>query len=399
MKMSLSSWLGKNSSLLSSCRKAVASSKKKSSFPSKKETLEAVHSSDSPSQFKRVSYTETQAFTDMITLDGVQEWLFSLPKRFKQCDLLLSDGTQVYLRFIDDLGNDVSVHQKKATALTQLDPLTHNRVKAVPIRENESFMPFVHLGIMDKEGRVKSSMRHKFTQVNSFISLMEDAIDHFFKTHDSSSKLQIIDVGCGKGYLTVAMAVYFDKKYPGRVEVLGVDSRDDVIDTCKRMLSSVHNLSFYASAIGQIEDILSDVNSTPNYYRAIVALHACNTASDVALFKAIKLKASMFFVAPCCQAEIASKLNPIYLQFATRHPTLKQKISALLTDALRASLMEEQGWKVDVIEFVDPEHTPKNTLLRGQWTGKRIELSQSAQELLEHLEEPPLLKKLLFSLY
>lgn len=349
-------------------------------------------------RYKKVSSSRSQDHTLIMTFEELLIWMKELPRSWKQCDLFFANGRIDHLRFIDELGT-ISYKSEKRQENNQSSLTQHNRTKTTPFQDGVLFHPFYHLGIQNKDGSVKNKERHKFQQVNAFLLLMEPLISSWMKKEVSSQKLHIFDMGCGKGYLTHAMAHYFSKLFPGRITVTGVDSRKEVIDAAKNAIEkdqvqSTQQIQFILSTIGNAsyKEILD-----PNDSVAIVALHACNTATDVALIQAHEMRAKLFFIAPCCHNEFSELIPKKIAPYILSHAILHQRYAALVTDAFRTACMKALGWSVEAIEFIDPENTPKNTLLRGRYTGKKEPIDADVQKLLNDLEGAPLLFRTLFN--
>ncbi len=228
----------------------------------------------------------------------------------------------------------------------------HDRVKAHAFPEGEPVPHLVELGVMSPDGRVKAEQRDKFRQVNRFAELASAAIDEL----PAKRPLKVVDYGCGKGYLTFTLArLLADRGL--EAEVLGLDLKEDVVHRIAGAAARLgfRNLSF------RVGDIATDAGKAD----LVVMLHACDTATDEGLAKAVRAGATVILAAPCCQHELRDRLDPAALAPLLKHGLLRERISALATDALRAALLEAEGYRVQVLEFVDPEHTPKNLLLRA----------------------------------
>ncbi len=399
MELSLSSWIQLYSPNFSSLSRAIASSKRVKSHSFEKEVVQSFCSTTShENRFKLSRFSHRQDFSSQLDAQSLISWFFELPLHWKQCEIYFADSSVHHLRFLDADGKKVAckIRTEASTLSPNVLPL-HNRVKDVPFHDGIFFEPYYKLGLQSQDGKVKAAMRHKFHQVNSFLLLMKPTIEAWIKQKsEEASTLHIFDMGCGKGYLTFAMAEYFSKLFPGRITVTGIDSRSDVIQEAQKVLSSTNTqgLRFCVSSIGKgdYSSLRKEGEKT-----AIVALHACNTATDVALIQAHTMKSDLFFIAPCCHNEVSRLLEKSYLTFLTRHPILQQRLASILTDGMRASVMEACGWSVEAIEFIDPEHTPKNTLLRGTYTAREKKLSQDVLAFLEAMREPPLLVRTLLS--
>ena len=264
--------------------------------------------------------------------------------------------------------NDVQVlvNKKKEMTLLYRSPtrkkseLAHNRKKQYIIPEGEVCDFMVHLGIMDEHGRVISKKYDKFRQLNKYLEFVRDVLPLF----KGQSKIRIIDFGCGKAYLTFALYYNLVKLEAMQVDIIGLDLKSDVIMFCNRTAEALgyHGLSFEKGDI--------NTYSGNSEVDLVVSLHACNTATDASIFKAVSWKAKVIFAVPCCQHELFNQLSNPVMGPILDYGITRDKMTALVTDALRARALACVGYDVHVMEFVDMEHTPKNVLIRGIYTGK-----------------------------
>lgn len=233
--------------------------------------------------------------------------------------------------------------------------LSHNRTKRYIIPEGKRVEFLVDLGVMTQEGNIVRTKYDKFKQINRFLEFIEDILPKLSKT----SEVKIIDFGCGKSYLTFAM-YYYLKELNGRdVRIIGLDLKEDVIDNCNKLSEKYgfEKLRFYKGDIAQFEGV--------DAVDMVVTLHACDTATDYALEKAVMWGAEVILSVPCCQHELNKQMKNEILEPVLKHGLIKERIAALVTDALRAELLESKGYKVQILEFIDMEHTPKNILIRA----------------------------------
>jgi SAM-dependent methyltransferase len=231
----------------------------------------------------------------------------------------------------------------------------HNRKKNYVLQEGVA-VPFLKaLGIMTETGKVVAKKYDKFRQVNRFLEMVRDVLEHLPKDRC----LEIIDFGCGKAYLTFALHYYLHEMEKRKVHIQGLDLKEDVIAKCRQLADQLklEGLSF---AVG-------DINAFEYKGRVdmMIALHACDTATDAALEKAVHWNAGVILCVPCCQHELYSQIESDALETLLRHGILKERFAALATDAARADILTMLGYTVQVLEFIEMEHTPKNILLRA----------------------------------
>ena len=233
--------------------------------------------------------------------------------------------------------------------------LEHNRKKAYLLEEGRPVPFLVDLGVMTPEGRVVHARYDKFRQINRFLEFIEDIIPALPKARE----LTILDFGCGKSYLTFAMYYYLRERCGLDVRIIGLDLKKDVIRRCGELARryGYDKLTFLEGDIAGYEGC-SQVD-------VVVTLHACDTATDYALYKAVKWNARVILSVPCCQHELNGQLRNETLAPVLKYGLLKERIAALLTDGLRAELLEQQGYDTQILEFIDMEHTPKNILIRA----------------------------------
>lgn len=279
---------------------------------------------------------------------------------------------------------------KKKAAVAEVAENTHNRKKNYIIPEDKPFPALVDMGVFTKDGKVAKPMYDKFRQINRFTEIIDDAVR---EKGLSGKKLKIVDFGCGKSYLTFVLYHYFTEILGSEVDMLGLDLKADVIEKCNAAAKryGYENLRF---EMGDISGA-----SVQGKVDMVVTLHACDTATDYALHNAIMRNADMIFSVPCCQHELNSQMKSDKLSLLTRYGIIKERTAALCTDAIRANLLEYCGYKTQLLEFVDFEHTPKNILIRavkrsGNPRGREQYLAE-AENLMKEFSFEPTLYKLL----
>lgn len=244
--------------------------------------------------------------------------------------------------------------------------LSHNRKKNYILEEGKPVDFLMDLGVMNKDGKVLQAYFHKFRQINRFLEFVEDILPALPKDRQVS----IIDFGCGKSYLTFALYYYLKELKGYDIQVTGLDLKADVIAHCNQLKDKYgyKNLQFLVGDIGNYEGT--------DRVDMVVTLHACDTATDMALAKAVNWGAKVILSVPCCQHELNRTIGNKDLQAVFQFGLLKERMAALATDGMRAELLRTRGYDMQVLEFIDMEHTPKNILLRGVYTGKKASMDQ-----------------------
>ena len=252
---------------------------------------------------------------------------------------------------------------------------SHNREKSYILSEGETIPALVDMGVFTPDFKIIRSKYDKFRQINRFVEL----IDHEF-AESGRDEITILDFGCGKSYLTFVLYYYFTVKKGMKAKIIGYDLKADVVEHCNQVAEKYgyHDLRFVHA------DVTKDVLYQEKI-DMIVTLHACDTATDYALHYALEKKAEYIFSVPCCQHEINSTIRKGgELDVFLSHGIIKERMSALLTDSIRAGILEDMGYRVDMIEFVDFEHSPKNIMIRARRCGKRSDKNiLRAKELVE----------------
>ena len=330
-------------------KKAVISKPADKQAQYKKITVELL-----PKYYQIAKYTEKQVFHENIAFDKICE----------RCIEIMESGYLQLNAWADDREFQLMVSKKgkvsckeKRTAATPVPcctTVTHNRQKQYILPEGKVIEPLVDMGIFTKEGKVVQAMYDKYKQINRLIEIIDDS----FKQHDYK-KLNIIDFGCGKSYLTFIVYYYLTEIKGIEAHIIGLDLKKDVIEKCNKAAEKYgyKNLKFE----------LGDINGykCPFDVDMVITLHACDTATDFALYNAVNWGAKMIFSVPCCQHELNSQIKTDNLAVLTRYGIIQERFSALLTDSIRGNLLEYCGYKTQLLEFIDFAHTPKNILIRA----------------------------------
>jgi len=265
---------------------------------------------------------------------------------------------------------------------------SHNREKNYILREGTIIPPLVDMGIFTKEGRVVSSMQDKYRQINRFLEVVDDALNA-----GKYEELTIVDFGCGKSYLTFILYFYLTYIKKIKATMIGLDLKAEVIEKCSAAAEK-YGYDGLRFQVGDINDF--------NYYGTIdmvITLHACDTATDYALYNAVQWETKMIFSVPCCQHEVNAQIKSDNFTVLTKYGLVKERISALMTDAIRGSLLEACGYKTQLLEFIDITHTPKNILIRAVKTNvskeKRSRSLGEVRKLMDEFSLKPTLYELL----
>ena len=248
--------------------------------------------------------------------------------------------------------------------------LSHNREKQYIIKDNTVVPVLVELGVMNINGKVLNDKYDKFKQINRFLEFVDDVVDEF----DSKKTINIIDFGCGKSYLTFAIHYYLTEVKKLKVNIVGLDLKENVIKDCNAIVSK-YKMKGLRFQIGDIKDYKE------TSVDMVVTLHACDTATDYALYNAIKWNAKVILSVPCCQHEVNNQIKATNLTGLTNYGIIKERISALITDATRAELLQINGYKTQILEFIDMAHTPKNLLIRAVKKNSNINKKKCINEL------------------
>lgn len=302
--------------------------------------------------FQVSRYTDKQVFHENMTAEDALETLSGW---------ILHDFRQAQIRMRDEMVTVLVSKKGKATikskkaACVETQNLEHNRKKQYIIEEGTAVPFMIDLGVMTESGKIIRTRYDKYRQINRFLEFIEDILPEL----PTDRTVHIIDFGCGKSYLTFAMYYYLKVLKHYDIRITGLDLKQKVIEDCQALADryGYDGLQFLCGDI-------ADYNGTDEV-DMVVTLHACDTATDYALYKAVKWHASVILSVPCCQHELNRKMQCETLSGAFQYGLIKERTAALMIDAMRGQLLEMQGYKTQLLEFIDMEHTPKNILIRG----------------------------------
>lgn len=332
--------------------------------------------------FQCESFTKTQAFHENLKAVDAAERLTNAMSEFRQMQLSTRDMS--YTVLVSKKGK-VTIQKKKRSGEVKAAELSHNRSKRYILTEG-IVVPFLKdLGVMTEEGRVVRSRTDKFRQMNRFLEFIEDILPQLEKGRE----LTILDFGCGKSYLTFAMYYYLHELKSYDIRIIGLDLKTDVIRKCNGLAKK-----YQYDKLTFLEGNIADYTGAEEV-DMVVTLHACDTATDFALAKAIGWNAKVILSVPCCQHELNRQMKNDVLSPIMNYGLLKERMAALVTDGLRAEYLKREGYDVQVLEFIDMEHTPKNILLRAVKTGRRADNEESIRACESFLRVTPTLGRLL----
>ena len=337
--------------------------------------------------YQIAEFTDKQVFHKNVAEEEVEKFCITeLNEKFLQLNAWgISSEIQIKLtkRRKIILGAKKADNKKMAEEVK-----ANNRKKNYILEEGSVIEPLADMGIFTKEGKIVNSMYDKYKQINRFIEIIDDELKKKIITH-----LNIIDFGCGKSYLTFIVYYYLTEIKKIDVNMIGLDLKEDVIKKCNKAAEKYgyENLSF---ELGDINGYLA-----PFKVDMVITLHACDMATDFALYNAINWGADYIFSVPCCQHELNSQIESERFSLMTRYGIIKERFAALATDAIRGNLLEYMGYNVNLLEFVDLSHTPKNILIRAvKNPNKAKEVKDKAMDEVRRMMEEYGLSQALYRL-
>lgn len=324
-------------------------------------------------EYQIEKFTKKQVFHENIGEDSLGQSLEEVMEDYKQLSAE-SKNYSIDLR----LSKKGKVFFSKKSQKNQIKINTsHNKKKNYILEEGMDIPALKDLGVFTKDGKVVNSRYDKYKQINRFVELIDHEIKNISEDYQKGSDkcLHILDFGCGKSYLTFVLYYYFIEIKNMNVKITGLDLKKDVIDYCNDVAEKY--------GYDQLRFELGDINGYKyeNKVDMVITLHACDTATDYAIYNAIKWKAKMIFSVPCCQHEINASIRPSSLNIISRYGIIQERVSALLTDSVRANILEALGYKTQLLEFIDIAHSPKNLLIRAVKTN--ISQEKKAKSLSE----------------
>ena len=341
--------------------------------------------------FQIEEYTKTQVFHKNLTAGDAGSYLTgklssdtsSQTAKFKNA---LVETKSFTANVLVSKKGTITIKKKMNTSAKQPKiSLSHNRKKKYILEEGIPVPFLIDLGVMTQNGSIVNAHYDKFRQINRFLEYIEDILPSL----PTGRELRILDFGCGKSYLTFAIYYYLKvlKGYP--VRITGLDLKEDVIRHCNELAVKYgyDKLEFLCGDIAYY-DGCSQVDM-------VVTLHACDTATDYALAKAVGWGAKVILSVPCCQHELNKQMKNDLLSPVLHYGILKERMAALMTDGLRAQILEANGYRTQILEFIDMAHTPKNLLIRAVYNGHCADNKAQIDELLAAFDVNPTLYRLL----
>lgn len=328
-------------------------------------------------------FTETQSFAHNYNYDEFSEIINTIMlDSFFQLNIITNEYNY---SFKYTKKNHLLSNKIKNKEIKTLLNVSHNKQKKYILNDGNIIPPLVDLGVMTQDGKIVPSYYDKYRQINRFLEIIDDTIKAF-----KEQELNIIDFGCGKSYLTFIVYYYLVNIKNIKTNIVGLDLKADVIKKCNEIAKNYgyNSLNFE----------IGDISLYKPHFRVdlIITLHACDVATDYAMYHAIKLHSKYLLSVPCCQHEINNQIKKSS-SFLASYGIVKERMSALLTDTIRAKLLEYSGYNVDILEFVDFDASPKNLLVRAKYTGNsNAKALDEVKQILDEFTIDQTLYKLLF---
>ncbi len=313
---------------------------------------------------------------------SIEKIIEIMENNFKQCEIFANNNLNILM----NKKREFKITGIKKSISSQPILKLHNKQKNYILKEGEYIDWLFKLNVIDKNGIVLSHMQKKFRQINKFLEMLQDIEKNI------PENAKIIDMGCGKSYLTFAMYHYFNIIKGKNVSIKGYDLKKDVVENCNKLASefNFNNLKFYNEDIQNL--------SPEENINMIISLHACNKATDYAIYFGVRLNCDIILSVPCCQHEIFTQIENDKLSTMLGYGILKERFSALLTDNLRADALKLCGYKTNIIEFIDMEHTPKNIMIKAiknRNFKRNLENIEKFENLIKEFSLNPTIHKLL----
>ncbi len=318
--------------------------------------------------FQIETFRNHQAFHQNLSKE---ETILAILEGMREMKQLQIETRQWRITVLAGKKGTLTIKKKAVQSKTEITR-EHNRKKRYILEEGDAVPFLLDLGVLTKEGRIVRSRMDKFRQINRYLEFVEDVLPAL----DKEREVTILDFGCGKSYLSFAMYYYLREKMGYDVRIIGLDLKKEVIDHCNR-LAEAYGYEKLQFQHGNIADYTGE-----RKIDMVVSLHACDTATDFALQKAVEWEADVILAVPCCQHELNGQIRNETLAPVLKYGLIKERIAALVTDALRAEHLEACGYEAQILEFIEMEHTPKNILIRAVRTG-HIKKDQKALENCE----------------
>lgn len=332
--------------------------------------------------FQCEEYRNNQAFHINLDEREAAEYVENRMLEFKQMQLETRNCR--YQVLVSKKGKMTIQKKRQIDCIKEVD-LSHNRKKHYILEEGKA-VPFLQdLGVMTKQGEIVRTKFDKFRQINRFLEFIEDILPEL----PQDREVTILDFGCGKSYLTFAMYYYLHELRGYDIRIIGLDLKSDVILACNQLAKKYgyRKLKF-------LEGNIADYTGSDEV-DMVVTLHACDTATDFALAKAVGWKAKVILSVPCCQHELNKQMGNEVLAPLFSYGLIKERMAALVTDSMRAEYLKREGYDTQILEFIDMEHTPKNILIRAVYTGVRGANEEAIRKCEEMLHIRPMLGRLL----